>query len=111
MQINPIKFWKQVVLSLNGQLDVMAAELTRTRDAFEKPANEDRNQAQKSFQDLLENVKLLNAITAQSEASIASIIAVPSHMEYLKGKLLDNSVVAVNSNELIGAVNKLEYMV
>lgn len=111
VQINPVKFWKQVVLSINGQLDVMSAELSKVQKSFPENGTSSQKEARASFQDLVENVKLLNAITAQSEASIAVIISNPDHLNYLREQIVDHSVVAVNSNELLSCINKLEYTV
>lgn len=111
VQINPIKFWKQVVLSINGQLDVMSSELSKVQKSFSPGATGLPKEAQASLQDLVENVKMLNAITAQSEASIAKIISSPDELNYLREKIVDVSVVAVNSNELLSGINKLEYTV
>lgn len=111
VQINPIKFWKQVVLSINGQLDVMSTELSKVQKSFPENGTAVQKEAQTSFQDLVENVKMLNAITAQSEASIARITSNPDHLNYLRAQIVDVSVVAVNSNELLSCINKLEYTV
>jgi hypothetical protein len=114
VQVNPIKFWKQVVLSINAQLEVMSTELSKVQKSFPADGNAggnaEKKAAQVAFQDLVENVKMLNAITAQSEASIAGIISNPSQLEYLRVQLADMSVVAVNCNELLSCINKLEYM-
>ena len=111
IQINPIKFWKQVVLEINSQLEDMTKELGKVQDSFEENPPKDRASAQGSFRDLYESIKMCNAMTAQSEASIGAILSVPGSAEYIKNKLLDSSVIASNANDFIGAINKMEYMV
>ena len=99
------------MLSINGQLDIMSKELSKVQTSLPACSTEQQKAAHASLAEVVENVKMLNAITAQSEASIASIISNPEHLKYLREHIVDVSVVAVNSNELLSCINKLEYTV
>lgn len=111
VQVNPIKFWKQVVLGINDQLEDVTKDLKKVLDGFEGEGTGDVARAQANFRDFFESIKMLNAMTAQSETSLASIQSMPEANNYLRTQFNDTSVIIANANELLTAINKIEYMV
>jgi hypothetical protein len=111
VQVNPIKFWKQVVLGINDQLDDVTKDLKKVLDGFEGEGTGDIGRAQANFRDFFESIKMLNAMTAQSETSLATIQSMPDANNYLRTQFNDTSIIIANANELLTAINKIEYMV
>jgi hypothetical protein len=111
VQVNPIKFWKQVVLGINDQLDDVTKDLKKVLDGFADEGSGDIGRAQANFRDFFESIKMLNAMTAQSETSLATIQSMPDASNYLRTQFNDTSIIIANANELLTAINKIEYMV